>query len=185
MSMDLTVSETEHDVVRVFALDMSGDEAEAFVHGPGNGKPGLAASLGAGRLVPDQIESFPASDLAGLGVTHYLVDGLGLNPEQVAADRAALDGLRRSILILPSAAFADKGITLTPRAPLQPIGSYTRLAAAPPVPGPAPASARGQGTAGPDPEPDTAPGQGGSRRGLWLGLALAAIVVIGLIALVL
>lgn len=113
----MKVPKTEHGKARVFAIDLPEPEAEAF------GTPeGIASALGVASLPEGQYEYFPADRLEALGLSAYLVDGIGMDPEEIRPDAARLDALSGHVLIVLSAAVAGK--TVTPRAPLRWIGTY-------------------------------------------------------------
>ncbi|EAR49904.1 hypothetical protein OG2516_16756 [Oceanicola granulosus HTCC2516] len=113
----MDVPESEHGHARVFAIDLPADQVADFE------RDGLEAALGTERLDRDKVELFPASDIAAMGLSNYLVDGMGMDPEQVRPDAARLDALGGHILILPSSAV--RGRTLTPKPPLRWIGTYS------------------------------------------------------------
>ncbi|RKF16270.1 hypothetical protein D6850_01520 [Roseovarius spongiae] len=177
MSDKIEVSADEHGVVRVFAVDLDADELRAF--GQRNGAWPAAEALGVDTLAPDQVELFPASDLAGVGLSGYLEEGLGVAAEELEDMRARLDSLERGVLILRSRAFGGQAVTLKPRAPLRHVATFHE--ARPKVQfEPLPSSGAvgtvaGTGTAG-------APASG---RGWWAVILLIAGVAVGLLALAL
>lgn len=110
--------------VHVFALELDGPQAEDFVAEPdGDGWP-LKVALGAQALNATLVDYFPVSDLAGLGLAGYLIEGLGCEEAPVEADRAALDAVTGHVVILRPGAAGPQAATLVPRPPLRYIGSY-------------------------------------------------------------
>lgn len=114
-----TVSENEKGLVRLFALDMSPEQAE-FLREPG----AAAQVLGVDDLDETQIEVFPVADLGDLGLDGYLVEGFGIAPDRIAPDRARLKAVTGWAMALRSRAFGDRPVTLTPADPLRLIGVW-------------------------------------------------------------
>lgn len=119
MSDRFEVGKGERGIVRLFALDLPEGEAAGFAGAA------LEEALGAGGLDAQYVEVFPVADLKGLGLSGYMTEGLGIPAEQIEGDRARLDGLKGHVLVLLSGAFGGRAATLTPRAPLRWIGTYT------------------------------------------------------------
>ncbi|WP_088621980.1 hypothetical protein [Oceanicola sp. 22II-s10i] len=165
-------------IVHVFGLDLTGPEAEAFVRKPttenGAGWP-LKVALGARQLEPAHIEHIRVGDLAGIGLTGYLTEGLGLDPEAVEAGRDRLDALRGEVVILRPAAFGGEAQTLTVEPPLIHAGGYPELKGATtmePLRSPSAEGHLSQPAAPSTPTP---------RAVKWMAAIAAAIVVIGLL----
>ncbi len=114
MSERFEISATERGIVRVFKVDLSEDQIESFDPAP---------SLGVASLEPQYTELFPVSDLKGVGLSGYMSEGLGIADAEL--DKARLDALKGHVLIVLSAAFGGEALTLTPKAPLRWIGTYT------------------------------------------------------------
>lgn len=122
MSERMEIPEGERGIARVFAIDADPQEAKALEDDPA----GLIAPLlGVERLEPQHVEVFPVSNLEGIGLAGYLVDGLGAREEEVRPDAARLDGLTGHVAIVLSRAFGGARTTVTPRAPLRWIGTYS------------------------------------------------------------
>ncbi|WP_428926511.1 hypothetical protein [Marinibacterium sp. SX1] len=105
----------ERGRIRVFSLSMSEDEARHLE---------LGRALGKYPDDPSRVEVFPVSNLDGLGLAGYLVEGCGVPEAQVAPDRARLDALGGHVLLLFSRAYAEGGVTLEPEPALTLIGTY-------------------------------------------------------------
>ncbi len=116
----ITIPAHEHGIVRVFALSMSEDEAKALRSDNGAQK----AMLGASSLNSDFVEVFPMSDIAEIGLSQYLEQGNGIDPAQLAPDRAKLAALDGWVMIIYSNAFGGSAQTLAPHNTLTLIGTY-------------------------------------------------------------
>ena len=122
MTDAIPIRQGESGIVRVFALDLPAEQVAAFAD-PGGDWP-LKQALGASVLVRDRVQVFPLSDLDGVGLHDYLLDGMGVAPEALAPDAGALDALEGHVVILPSAALGGAAQTLHPRPPLRLVGTY-------------------------------------------------------------
>jgi hypothetical protein len=123
MTERMEVKEGERGRVRVFAVDLAPSELAAF-RDPDGDWP-LKAALGADTLDPAHVEAFPVSDLEGLGLSGYLSEGHGIPDDQLADMRARLDAQTGPVMVLTSRAFHGTAQTLTPRAPLRLLASFT------------------------------------------------------------
>ncbi|SMP29620.1 hypothetical protein [Shimia sagamensis] len=125
----MQVSSSERGLVRLFAVDVPSEEIEAF-RAQVNGVDGallswpLKEALGFTYLDEDFIELFPVSDLEEMGLTGYMVEGLGIAQKDVAEDSARLAAQKGWVLIVLSAAFDGVAQSLSPKAPLRWIGTY-------------------------------------------------------------
>lgn len=161
--MTLTIPTHDRDGVRVFTTRLTPDDLQ-------RDKARLAAELlGDPDLDPAFVEIFDLSDLAGVGLSTYLTDGLGV-PATTIHDPARLDALKGPVLILLSKALHGREVTLTPDPRLTLVGTYAEER--PPVHFEPLPSAAAQGTLTPDLPPDRTPQRPGSAF-LLLGLALA------------
>lgn len=122
MTDAIPVRQGEHGIVRVFALELPAEEVEDFA-AAGPDWP-LKQALGASVLVPERVQVFALSDLDGVGLHDYLLDGMGVDPAALAPDAAALDALEGHVLVLTSAALGGAMQTLHPRPPLRLVGTY-------------------------------------------------------------
>lgn len=118
MSDPLVIEPGETGVVRLFALDMRPEEAK-FLREPG----AAAQALGLTALEPDQFLVFPVSDLDDFGLDGYLADGFGVSEDQI--DTAALTAETGWMLLLRSAAVAERPARLAPAPGLRLVGTYS------------------------------------------------------------
>ena len=126
--MSLTVSATERGIVRVFALSMDAAEAKALrddVPESVDATGPQAAALGVAHLDSDFTELFAIKDIAEIGLTGYLEQGNGIDPAQLAPDRAKLEALDGWVFLVYSHAFGGKATTLKPKPELTLIGAYS------------------------------------------------------------
>ncbi|MEM8654825.1 MAG: hypothetical protein AAGF36_08770 [Pseudomonadota bacterium] len=119
MNDPLEVPPNERGMIRVFALSMTEEQAQALK----DNSSAIDAALGT-QVNAEQVEVFPVSDLEGVGLAGYLAEGNAVPPEQLAPDRAKLDKLGGWVLIVYSRAFGDRAATLRPTAALTLIGVY-------------------------------------------------------------
>ena len=177
----LHVTAAEAEVVRVFALDLPDEQAEKLAdQPPANGRPSPLAELaGVPRLDRSHVEIFPVSDLRGVGLAGYLVDGLGIDAAEVEAARIGLESETGYIVILHSRAFGGHEVTIQPKMGLRWLGTY-RLAQADPA-GQMPRVASAERPAARDEDPTPAPPVGRVSRVAMLLILLAA----GLLVLIL
>ncbi len=172
----LHVPADARETVWVFALDLPPAEAEAVVEGGPGGDWPLKELMGADSLRARHIEAFPVNDLAGVGLAGYLVEGLGVDAQDVEPTRGVLAAADRHIVIASARAFDGEEQRLSPRLPLRHLGTYNQVQAEQrlvPLPG-AKTEAAVPPTPGVAPAPQVTP-RGG--RGI-IGLLAAAIVVL-------
>lgn len=127
MSETFNVSATERGVIRLFTVNLSADQIAAFT-GSDIDEGALApinAALGVTYLDSDFVELFPVSNLSGLGLAGYMVEGLGIAESDIAPQRMRLNSLSGHVLIVLSSAFGGFETTIRPSAPLKWIGTYT------------------------------------------------------------
>ncbi len=172
----LTIPGTETGVLRVFAVSRPiPDMARAS---ESRSKADLASEL-LGQDVPDSaIELFALSDLTGVGLSRYLIDGQGAAEAEVAPDRTRLDALDGYVLLLRPGAFAGRDVTLRATPDLTLIGTYREEAAqtsAPPID-----SEAAQPYSGVAPLTPAKPPKGRPGNALVI-VAIAVLLVIGLI----
>lgn len=125
--MSLSIAPNERGVVRIFALSMTDTEALALrenVRVGENSSTPQQIALGASNLDSEFVEVFPVSDLSDLGLVGYLETGSGIDPDQLASDKAKLSALDGWVLIVYSAAFGGLAQELSPNKSLKLIGRY-------------------------------------------------------------
>ncbi len=124
----MNITATEHGVVRIFALDLPADEVDAFARQThdvdGDAHWLLKSALGATLFDEDFVEVIDVDELDGVGLAGYVEEGLGMPSAAVQQDRALLDGIKGTVVIVFSAAFGGFEQTLTPRAPLRWVATY-------------------------------------------------------------
>lgn len=143
MSDRINIQAGETGVVRVFSI-RSGATLDLA---------GVSAALGGVTLDPEHVDLFTVSDLDALGLGGYLIDGMGVDPAEVAPLRTRLEALPGQVAILRSAAFKGAPSELEIRAPLRWVASFGEVPidlSAPPLTS---ASATGVLTGGPSAPP--------------------------------
>jgi len=123
MSDRIEIKASEQGVVRLFDVDLSPDEAKAFNRQ--NGAWPLRDALGAETLEPNHVEVFQVDDLAELGLSGYLEEGLGIAPGEVEEHRGTITALKGTVMIVTSRAFGGTAQTLRPRAPLRLAATFS------------------------------------------------------------
>lgn len=124
----MRVSDSERGLVRLFAVDLSPEQIPGFRDMPEDTEDSadwpVAKALGASTLDPDFVELFDLRDLDDLGLTGYMVEGLGIAAADVKEDAARLSSQKGWMLVVLSSAFEGTAQTLSPRSPLRWIGTY-------------------------------------------------------------
>lgn len=163
--MSLTVAATERGGLRVFALSMNTEQAQLLRDDP----RAMASALGV-DMDTAQAEVIAIDDLEGVGLVHYLSEGMGVPMERLTDDRPRLAALAGYVLIVLSSAFGGQSVALKPIPELTLIGAYQQHL---PDWTPAPVTSD---SAKPYPAPIAAPAASslGRRKTLWLVLVLAA-----------
>ena len=178
MSDRIEVKSGDRGRVWVFAVDLDPAEIEGFTRR--NGSWPVQQALGAEALDPAHVDVFPVDDLESMGLSGYLAEGYGIPEEQLADMRARLDAVRGWVLVLSSRALEHRPQTLTPRAPLRLLASFSEESR--PVSfAPLPSEAAAGTVAGAEAAPPPRRGRG------WIGpvLIVAAAVAITLLAVAL
>ena len=115
--MKLTIPAHDRDGVHVFTAELTAEDLQ-------RDKGRLATELlGDPDLDPAFVEIFDLADLADVGLSGYLVEGLGV-PSAAVQDPARLDALQGPVLILLSKALHGRAVTLTPNSRLTLVGTY-------------------------------------------------------------
>ncbi len=122
MSTVIEITRGERGVTRVFAVNLPWDEAQAATPNALLGTP--EAPEGAANL-------FAVRDLADIGLTGYLTEGMGLPKDQIDADKDRLSALDGHVLVLRTNALQGRAFRLTPGPALTLIGTYHETVPAP------------------------------------------------------
>lgn len=161
--MKLSIPAHDRLGVRVFSAKLTPEDLQ-------RDKARLAeALLGDPDLDPAFIEIFDLADLSGVGLSGYLVEGLGVPEPAMTRDRVRLDALKGPVLILLSKALHGRAVTLTPDPRLNLVATFAEEL--PPVHFEPLPTAAAQGTLSPDLPLDRTPQRPGSAFFL-LGIAL-------------
>ncbi|PZX19556.1 hypothetical protein LX81_00012 [Palleronia aestuarii] len=113
-----------HDHLHVLRIDLSPADAREMLAE----RDPVRASLTGPEVDLDRVELVDPADLAGIGLSGYLIEGQGADPEAVRAEAATLDAVRDPVLILLPHAFAEPVETLYPKAPLSNLGRFPLVA---------------------------------------------------------
>lgn len=171
MPVAMTIPQNEFGQVRLFAIDLGPDDARAFADGA---MIRLPEALDTAPLDMTHAQVFDADDLAGVGLTDYLIEGQGVDPDTIKADRARLDVLTGPLVVVTSSAFKGKARDLRVHAPLRWIGTWPEAQAAPAIDRLTAEAAMGGLTgAAPGAMPDQAP-----RLNRYIVLVMAALALI-------
>ncbi len=87
----------------------------------------LAVLLGTQWVDPDFVEVIDLNDLGGMSLNEYLVDAIGIHPEQVAAIDDVLSALKSPVIAVFERALAGQTACVHPDSRLIPLGFYTDL----------------------------------------------------------
>ena len=128
MSDRFEIKPTERGLIRLFTVDLPQTGLKAFAEpgreGDDDHPSPLQQALGAQSLDMELVELFPVSNLEGVGLPGYMIEGLGIAEADVEQDRARLEAIKGPVLIVLSSAFGGVAQTLTPKAPLRWVGTY-------------------------------------------------------------
>lgn len=172
------ISSGDRETVHLFSVDLPEDALWDFVTAdPETGAFPLRDALGVESLEETAVEGAVAEDLAGIGLTGFLTEGIGIDASQIAPDRAKVDALQGSVVIVRGTAFDRAEVPMTPRAPLTHVGTW-RMTPAPTTM----ESLRSDAAKGtlPPTDPAPVPAAPRTRRMAWL---LGALIVFALLAL--
>lgn len=180
----MTLTSGDRDTVHLFTVDLPEDDLWGFVTAdPETGDFPLQGALGVATLDETQVEGAVAEDLDGIGLSGFLTEGLGVDETLIATDRARVDALTGSVVILRGAAFDGANIPLNPTAPLRHFATWRMTPANTTMEALESDAATGTITPPPQPAPAT-PRR--NRSKLWLvlavGVLLLILLIIGLLA---
>ncbi|UWR23075.1 hypothetical protein [Sulfitobacter sp. S190] len=118
----IEVPALEKGVVRLFAVSRPiPDMTKALRDGD---KSAIIDELLGHEIKDGGAELFPVSDLTGVGLRSYLVEGYDIAPDELARDRSKLEALDGYVLLLFSSGLDGRKATLTPHSDLTLIGTY-------------------------------------------------------------
>lgn len=174
----MTIPQGEHGQVRLFALDLPDDDAQNFAN---HALTRLPEALDTAPLDMTHAQVFDAGDLAGIGLTDYLIDGQGVDPDTLSTDRRWLDAQTGGLVVVTSPAFKGKARNITVHPPLRWLGTWSEARSAPSLDRLTAESAMGSMTgAAPAMMPDQAP-----RMNRYIVLVMAGLALILLAGLAL
>ena len=120
----IEVPRNEHGNLRVFALSLPDDEAQALRDDePGHSQSDL---LGVDSIDTQHVEVFRVDDLGAMGLAGYLREGIDAVEADIARDATKLSKIDGWVMFVHSSAFAGDAVTLTPSPKLTLIGTYTQ-----------------------------------------------------------
>lgn len=119
--MILKIPATENRQVRVFALNATAPAVTARLKT--QSKDAFVSDL-LGHPMEGGFDLVALSDLEGVGLSTYLIEGWEVPAEHLAGTRTKLDALEGYALILFTSAFYPRDVTLTIDPDLTLIGSY-------------------------------------------------------------
>lgn len=128
MSDQLSIPAGSLRTVWVFSLDLPEDAAADFADPPAGvpvGETPAARALGLDRVDHDQIDVVRTSDIAGFGLSRYLIEAHGMDADSVAPDRERLDAAQGTVLLVFAQALPSSASRIDPRPPLRLLGRYT------------------------------------------------------------
>ncbi len=118
MTDPLYVSAYENKCIRLFKVDITPEALEKLKN-PKPDMPPYAAAVaelvGLDWVDGTYAELFDLSDLEGLGLANYLLQGAGVSEAVITQHRDRLDALEGIVLILYTRAFEEKEVQLHPR----------------------------------------------------------------------
>ena len=176
----MTLVSGDRETIHLFTVDLPEDDLWAFVTpDPDTGDYPLRRALGVETLDETQVEGAVTEDLVGIGLAGFLIEGIGADQTQIAQDRARIEALKGSVVIIRGAAFDGAQVPLSPTAPLAHVASWHMTPAATtmePL-----TSEAATGTVPPAPQPAPPPGPRQNRMTLRLILGVMALILVGLL----
>ena len=127
MSEKMKVSQHEHGLVRIFAIDLSAEKIDAFRErrfSDDDDTWPLRDALCATYLDEAFIEVFDVAELEDLGLHGYMRQGLGISEADLADMKLQIDAISGHVLVVLSSAFDGFEQTLHAKTPLRWIGTF-------------------------------------------------------------
>lgn len=121
---EIQIPAHEHGVSRLFALSMTGQEAQTVRAQEDQ----QAALLGVDTLRTAGVEVFRVSDLGDMGLLGYLREGVDAQEADLKRDAQKLMGLDGWVMLVHSSAFDGRAVHLRPDPALTLIGTYGQVA---------------------------------------------------------
>ncbi|EAQ05124.1 hypothetical protein OB2597_07560 [Pseudooceanicola batsensis HTCC2597] len=178
--MTETLLSGDRDTVHLFSVALPEDQLWTFVTSdPDTGRLPLREALGVETLDETQIEGAVAEDLEGIGLSGFLIEGIGVDEAAIARDRARIDAVSGSVVIVKGSAFDGAHVPLEPQPPLAHVGTW-RLTAAPSTMEQL-SSPTAEGRT--EPAPAATPEVRGKRNrwSLWLLIGMGLVILAGLV----
>lgn len=123
MTNAIPIPPGEHGRIRVFAINIPSAQMKTDLQK--HPKADVARTLLEDpHLDTTNCEIFPVSDLSGMGLTTYLIEGYVVPEAEIAPDRTRLEALEGYVLLLFSDAFGGDARELTVGPDLTLIGTY-------------------------------------------------------------
>ena len=127
MTDPLEIPKGEHSVYRLFAIDLPSNQIAAFTtpifNADNDTDYALRDALGVHYLDEQHVQIIALDDLKELRLSGYLTDGLGIAPDDFAADKDRLDALGGHIAVTATAAF-EQPEHIAPNGPVSFIAAY-------------------------------------------------------------
>lgn len=181
MSAQLSIAAGEHGLVRIFAMDMPAEQAE-FQREPG----AAAQMLGAPDLDDTHVDIVRIADLDELGLSGYLITGMGIPQDQITPDIGMLSALTGYVMILRSSAFRGQAQDLDHDPRLSLIATYREAGADWTAQQLEADSAQPFSAAHQSPRPSPREARSRARRiGATLFAVIMSLIILGLLAVVL
>lgn len=175
----MTLLSGTRDTVHLFAVDLPEDDLWAFVTAdPDSGELPLRDALGVDHLDETQVEGAVTEDLVGIGLAGFMTEGIGVDEDLIAPDRARIDALTGSVVIVRGAAFDGASVALSPRPPLTHVGTWAMTPAASTMEPLESAAATG---AVPPPAPPPPAPATPDRRPAWIIAGIALLILVAVV----
>lgn len=120
--MIIEIPQSENGLVRVFAVNADVDAIRNAVSA--KGKAQVASALLGHPLSEGGFDLVALSDLEGVGLANYLIQGWDVPAEDLKDSRTKLDRLEGYVLLVFTSAFDFRNVTLTIGPDLTLIGTY-------------------------------------------------------------